>query len=133
MKLTKKSEYALLALIHIARQQDGGVASSRNICDQYEIPKKYLESLLGILKNNGLIKSQRGPEGGHRLAVPAKEISLARIIRLMDGALAPTESASKFFYSPTPIEEEKKALNFFKEIRNYVATKLENAKLSDLI
>jgi len=57
---------------------------------------------------------------------------LSEIIRLFDGALAPTESASKYFYEPTPIEKEKKLLKLFKGLRDYISNKLEGTTLADM-
>lgn len=133
MKLTTKSEYSLLALIYIARHQKNGPVKALDICSQYKISKKYLEYLLGILKQDGVIKSKRGATGGHFLTVAPNKISIAQIVRLMDGALAPTESVSKYFYSSTPLDQEKKVLKVFKDIRDYIAKKLENLTLADLI
>lgn len=133
MKLTTKSEYSLLAMIYIARNQDGQFVKVEDICKKYDITKKYLEHLLVILKQSRYIKTKRGSSGGYRLAKPAKNISIAEIIRLMDGALAPTESVSRYFFSQTAISQEKKILVAFKDIRNYISKKLERLKLSDLI
>ncbi len=133
MKLTTKSEYCLLALLHLARRQDGGFVKIEEICDRYEIPKKYLELLFMTLRQNRLIKTRRGTQGGYQLAVPAGRISLASIIRLMDGALAPTESVSTYFFSDTPIAREEKLLSVFREIRDYIAGRLEQITLQDLV
>ncbi|MEO0293135.1 MAG: Rrf2 family transcriptional regulator [candidate division WOR-3 bacterium] len=133
MKLTTKSEYALLALIFIARYEKKGFIKIDDICSKYDIPKKYLEQLFLILKQNRYIKTRTGASGGYKLAMPAQKINIAQIIRLMDGALAPTESVSKYFFSHTPLEKEKKLLKVLKEIRDYVSNRLENLKLSDLV
>ena len=133
MKLTTKSEYSLLALIYIARHERNGFVKVENICYEYDIPKKYLEHLLTVLKQNRYIRTMRGASGGYTLAKPAKKINIAEIIRLMDGALAPTISVSKYFFAPTPLGKEKKVMSVFKEIRDYVSNKLERLKLSDLI
>jgi Rrf2 family protein len=133
MRLTTKSEYSILALTFLARSEKRGFVKIEEICSHYDIPKKYLESLFTVLKQSRFIKTRRGIAGGYTLARPASQISLADIIRLMDGALAPTESVSKFFYSETPLTKELKILNVFKEIRDYIADKLENQMLSDLI
>lgn len=133
MRLTTKSEYSLLALIHIARNEKKGFVKIGSICSKYKIPQKYLEQLLLTLKQNRFLKTKRGSVGGYKLALPAEKITIAQIIRMMDGALAPVESVSKYFYSHTPLEKEKKTLKVFKEIRDYIADKLENLKLADLI
>ena len=133
MKLTTKSEYSILALIYMARNEKNGFMKIEEICSKCDIPKKYLELLFMILRQNGYIKTKRGASGGYKLARPASEINVAEIIRLMDGALAATESVSKYFFSDTPLFREKKIINVFKEIRDYISNRLENLMLSDLV
>jgi Rrf2 family protein len=133
MRLTTKSEYSLLALIYIARNAPRGFVRIEDICKRYSIPKKYLEQLLMILKRSGYIRTKRGAGGGYGLAKPPSKISIADVIRLMDGALAPTESVSLYFYSETPLMGEKRIMSVFKEIRDYVSRRLERLKLSHLV
>jgi len=133
MKLTTKSEYSILGLIYIARQKEAIFVKIEDICSKHDIPKKYLEQLFLILKQNRYLKTRRGSAGGYTLAKPPSQISIAEIIRLMDGALAPTESVSKYFHSDTPLSGEKKITKVFKEIRDYISNRLENLKLSDLV
>jgi len=133
MKLTTKSEYTILALLYIARHEKEGFIKIEQICGKYDISKKYLELLFFSLRQNRYIKTKRGKNGGYKLARPASKITLAEIVRLMDGALAPTESVSKFFFSDTPLSNEKKILKVFKEIRDFTAAKLEGLSLRDLI
>ncbi|MDA3884320.1 MAG: Rrf2 family transcriptional regulator [Candidatus Delongbacteria bacterium] len=133
MKLTTKSEYSILALIYIARFEEGGFVKIEDICSKYNISKKYLENLLTVLKQNRLLKTRRGIHGGYKLARPSSEISIAEIVRLMDGALAAVESVSKYFYFSTPLEAEIKVINVFRDIRDYISDKLENVKISDLV
>ena len=132
MKLTRRSEYALLALIHLARAKGEGYVSVAAMAEAQGLPAKFLEQLLMALKRARLVKSQKGPHGGYRLARPAEKISLAEVIRLLDGALAPTESVSTYFYEPTPVEREKRLLRIFKEIRDFVSAKLERTTLADV-
>ncbi|UCD15954.1 MAG: Rrf2 family transcriptional regulator [Candidatus Omnitrophota bacterium] len=132
MKLTTKSEYSLLALIYIARHGKNFI-KIEEICSEYDLPKKYLEYLFSVLKQSGYIKTRRGAGGGYKLAKPASKINLAQIIRLMDGALAATESVSKYFFSETPLQKEKRIIGVFKEIRDYIANKLENLSLAELV
>jgi Rrf2 family cysteine metabolism transcriptional repressor len=133
MKLTVKSEYALLALVDLAKNYDKRFIRGEDVAKRNRIPKKYLEQIFIILNRAGYLKSKRGLEGGYHLAKPPKKISVAEIVRLMDGAIAPVESASKYFYSHTPIERNKELLKLFKGVRNYVANKLEKTTFGDLI
>jgi Rrf2 family protein len=133
MKLTSKSEYALLALIYLARNKSDSFVPVQVIASAQGIPPKFLEQILLILKRSKYLRSQRGQAGGYALAKPAGQIHLAEIIRLLDGALAPTESVSVYFYEATPIEKEKSLLAVFREIRDYIADKLEHTTLADVI
>ncbi len=133
MKLTTKSEYSILALIYLARNEKKGFIKIEEICCECDISKKYLEYLFTILRQSRFIKTKRGAGGGYKLARPASDISIAEIIRLLDGALAPTESVSKYFYANTPLSREKKIIAVFQEIRDYTAQRLEDLKLSDVV
>ena len=133
MKLTTKSEYSLLALIYIARNRKKSYVKIDKICQEYKISKKYLEHLFLSLKQARYLKTRRGSSGGYRLAMPPQNISVAKIIRLMDGALAPTLAVSKYFFERTPLEKEKKIMKVFKSIRDYISDKIERLTISDLI
>jgi len=133
MKLTTKSEYSILALVYMARHQQDGFIKIERICSHYDISKKYLELLFTILKQNRYLKARRGSAGGYALARPADQISIAEIIRLMDGALAPTESVSRYFFADTPLSKEQNIIAVFREIRDFIAGRLEGLKLSELV
>jgi Rrf2 family transcriptional regulator, cysteine metabolism repressor len=132
MKLTTKSEYALLALIYLARCKADSFVPVHEIASAQGIPSKFLEQILLILKRAKYLRSLRGQTGGYSLAKPAEQINLAEIIRLLDGALAPTESVSSYFYESTPIEKEQSLLALFRDIRDYTSNKLESTTLADV-
>lgn len=133
MKLTTKSEYSLLALIYIARNGEHGFIKVEDICREYSISKKYLEQIFSSLKQARYIKTKTGANGGYKLAKSAKKISVAEVIRLMDGALASTLAVSKYFFEHTPLENEKKVMAVFRTIRDYISDKVERLKISDLV
>ena len=133
MKLTRKGEYALLAMVDLARCYQAETRTIAQIAEQNKIPKKYLEQILLLLKSAGFVKSSRGMQGGYALAKSPKIISLANIIRLIDGAIAPVSSVSKFYYEATPITSNEKLLHVFQDIRDYMAQVLENTYISDLL
>ena len=132
MKLSKKSEYACLALIDLSEHYSQGLVKIEDICNRKDIPKKYLEQIFLILKGAGYVKSKRGARGGYKLSRPPEDISIAEIVRLMDGALAPVESVSRYFYEQTPIEKHEPLLQVFREIRDYIADKMEDTSFADL-
>ncbi|MGB8214015.1 MAG: Rrf2 family transcriptional regulator [Anaerolineales bacterium] len=133
MKLTSRSEYALLALVYLARHETDGFISVERVALAQNIPPKFLEQILLALKRAHFLNSTKGQRGGYRLAKPANKISLAEIIRLFDGALAPTGSVSEYFYESTPIEKEPNLIKVFKDIRDYVSDKLESTTLADML
>jgi Rrf2 family protein len=132
MKLTSRSEYALLALLALARHEPGVFISGEVIAQEQGIPPKFLQQIFLVLKHGRYVQSSKGQHGGYRLAKKPQEITLAEIVRLFDGALAPTESVSRYFYEATPMEREKKLIGVFRQIRDYIAETLEKTTLEDV-
>jgi Rrf2 family protein len=90
VRLNARVDYGLRAVVEIAAvgaSADNPVTAER-IAAAQDIPPKFLESILLQLRRGGIVNSQRGPEGGYWLAKPAEEISLAEVIRVIDGPLA---------------------------------------------
>jgi Rrf2 family transcriptional regulator, cysteine metabolism repressor len=133
MKLTARCEYALLALIHLRRRESEGIVSVDAIASAQNIPAKFLEQIMTVLKQAKYVRSARGRRGGYRLVKSADKITLAEIVRLFDGALAPTESVSRHFYMPTPIEREDKLVHVFRCIRDSTANTLETTTINDVL
>lgn len=133
MKLTTRSEYALLALVYLARNKEEGFISIETIARAQGIPPKFLEQLMLALKRAHFLRSTKGQRGGYALSKQPDQISLAEVIRLFDGALAPTESVSENFYESTPIEKEKKLTKVFKDIRDHISQKLEKTTIADVM
>lgn len=132
MRLSTRSEYACLALIDLATQYGEGLVKIAEIAKRKEIPQKYLEQILLTLKRAGFLISKRGAKGGYQLSKPPGKISIAEIVRLMDGPLAPVESVSKYFFAHTPTEKDKALSRLFKEIRDLVAEKMESTTFESL-
>jgi Rrf2 family protein len=133
MKLTARSEYALLALVYLGRQNSEDLVSADTIARAQGIPPRFLEQILLTLKRAKYLRSTKGPRGGYRLAKRIDAVTLAEIIRLFDGALAPTESASRYFYKPSPIEKERRLLRVFREVRDLVSNRLEATTIADML
>src|SRR5580698_4771549 len=87
MRLSARADYALRAAIELAAASSGGHVTAEQLARTQSIPGKFLEAILTQLRRGGLVRSQRGPDGGFWLAKPATEISLADIIRAIDGPL----------------------------------------------
>src|SRR5690349_2096579 len=87
VRVSAKADYALRAVIELAASPDGPVKGER-IAQAQEIPLKFLENILGDLRHAGIVRSQRGAEGGYWLARPAEEITVADIVRAVEGPIA---------------------------------------------
>src|SRR2546428_11319139 len=87
VRVSAKADYALRAAIELAATGEGPVKGER-IAQAQEMPLKFLENILGDLRHAGLVRSQRGVEGGYWLARPAEEITVAEVIRAVEGPIA---------------------------------------------
>ncbi len=88
MRVSAKADYAIRAAIELAAAEGAGPVKGEQIARAQSIPPKFLENILLELRHAGLVQSQRGAEGGYWLARPAAEITLAEVIRAVEGPLA---------------------------------------------
>ena len=138
--LTKKAQYAFRALTVLAKRQvqEENVTlwtSARDIVEASPMSLKFLEQILVDLKAGGIIKSRRGPTGGHALSGPAEDILLAKVIRLMDGPIAPLSCVSLHFYERCEdcVEEDCGLHRMMVEVRDAQLSVLESRSVVDLI
>lgn len=87
MEISAKTDYAVRALLSLAAHAPGLVKSDVVVAEQ-RLPRKFVESILGELRRAGLVRSQRGPDGGYALAKPPDAITLGTVVRVVDGPLA---------------------------------------------
>jgi Rrf2 family protein len=109
VRLSKKGEYAVRALISIAQAQaspHGALLQIATIAESSRIPEKFLEQILLVLKNAAILKSKRGVDGGYALNRLPEQITVGEVIRLMDGPLAPIPCVSKTAYEPCNCPDE---------------------------
>jgi Rrf2 family protein len=88
VQISARSDYALRALCALAVAPDGATLKSADIGQSQGVPQSFLEQILTDLRRAGLVESRRGPDGGHRLARPPWSITVADVVRHMDGPLA---------------------------------------------
>ncbi len=91
MNLSRKCQYALRALFELAKTQEEGPVTSRQIAEAQSIPANFLELILKELRQAGWLESSRGPNGGYVLAVSPDALSVGEVIRFVDGPLAPVK------------------------------------------
>lgn len=88
VRISAKADYAVRAVVELATSTDEKPIRAERIANAQGIPLNFLENILGELRHAGIVRSQRGSEGGFRLARPAKPITVADVIRAVEGPLA---------------------------------------------
>ena len=130
MRVSAKVDYALRAMTELAAAAPA-LVTAEQLASRQKIPPKFLENILAQLRNGGLIASQRGSEGGYRLAKPAEEISIADVIRELEGPIATVRGAR-----PDELEYAGAAeglREIWLELRSQMRGVLEQTTLADLI
>ncbi|KAF2519795.1 Rrf2 family transcriptional regulator [Flavobacterium salilacus subsp. salilacus] len=134
--LSKKTKYGLKALIYIAKQGGLGPVLISDISEKENIPKKFLETILLDLKKFGILGSKKGKGGGYYLMKDPKTISMATLIRVLDGPIAMLPCVSLNFYEPCDDCPNEKACilnHFMAEVRDNTLNLLQKKTLYDLI
>jgi Rrf2 family protein len=137
MKLSKKGEYALRSLINlgIAAEMSRKLVQVSELAESEQLPVKFLEQILHVLKDAGIIESQRGKFGGYRLARPARKIPIGEVVRLIDGPLAPIGCVSLSAYEPCTCPDEAHCglRMLMVDVRNAIAGILDRYTLADVV
>jgi len=137
MKLSKKGEYALRALIDlgIAAEVKRPLVQVGELAEKEKLPVKFLEQVMQQLKEAGFIESQRGKFGGYRLARPASQIAVGQVIRWIDGPLAPIGCVSHTAYEPCSCPDEAHCglRMLMLDVRNAIAGILDRYTLADVV
>lgn len=95
LRLSKKADYALIAMKHLALRPDQAALSAREIAEQYDIPVELMAKVLQRLAREGLLASHQGTRGGYQLSRPAGAISVADVIQAVDGPLTVTACSAE--------------------------------------
>ena len=134
--ITRKTKYALSALLHLARKEKTGPVVISDLAEKERIPKKFLELILLELKNHGILRSKRGKGGGYTLGRRSELISLGQVIRVLDGPLAPLPCVSETAYQPCDDCTDEATCGIrlvMKEVRNATARILDNTTLAHVV
>jgi Rrf2 family protein len=131
VRISAKADYAVRATIELAGAGEGAVVKGERLADAQHIPLHFLENILGDLKQAGIVATRRGPEGGYKLARPAGEVSVADVIRAVEGPLASVRGESpdalRYDGSAEPLQQVWIAL------RGNIRGVLEAVSLDDLV
>jgi Rrf2 family protein len=133
--LTRKGKYGLKALVHLAGLPEGQLAFVTDIAASNNIPKKFLDAILGDLRRAGFVRSKTGKDGGYMLSRPPEDIRVGHVIRVLDGPLAPIACASRTAYQRCDdcANEKKCTVRLMMlEVRNAIATILDHRTLAEM-
>lgn len=135
--LSKKTKYAIKALLHLARRSDVKEPTLiSQIAQEEKIPKKFLEAILLDLKNSGFLNSKKGKGGGYYLMKKPEEISLTEIIRLFDGPIALLPCVSLRYYETCNECEDEKTCGIraaFETIRDQTLAILTHNTIGEIL
>jgi len=132
--LTRKGKYGLKALVYLAKLPAGELAFVNEIATDQNIPKKFLDAILGELRNAGFVQSRKGKDGGYRLARLPTEIKVGHVVRVLDGPLAPIPCASRTQYQPCDDCDEAtcQVRHIMLDVRQAIAEVLDNRSLAEM-
>jgi Rrf2 family cysteine metabolism transcriptional repressor len=133
MRLSTRGEYASRAMLELSLRYNDGPLHVREISEAQRIPRRFLEQLLLLLKRAGYLKSRKGQKGGFVLAKPPSAITVAEVIRVMDGPLAPIDCVSVMAHEACPMERTCGLRWLWKDVRDAVAGIMEKTTFADLV
>lgn len=132
MKISTKGRYALRMMIDLAQNQGDGYVSLKDIANRQEISKKYLEQIVAILNKPDILRTNRGYQGGYRLAKSANEYTVGDILRLTEGGIAPVSCLEN---SPIMCDraEDCVTLPVWKGLYKVISEYVDSITLQDIV
>ncbi len=134
--ISKKTKYALKALLYLAREYDRGPILISDLAREERIPKKFLELILLTLKNSGILQSKKGKGGGYYLGKHPSVITMGSVIRILEGPLAPVPCVSESAYAKCEecVDEQNCGIRLvMKDVRDAMARILDGATLAEVM
>lgn len=131
MKISTKGRYALRMLTELALHQDESFISLKEISENQNISKKYLEQIVPMLNSNGILRTNRGNKGGYMLAKKACDISVSDVLKATEGTLAPV-SCLEYLPNDCPRAKSCSTLFIWEGLYNLVNNYLDGITLQDI-
>ena len=134
--LSKKTKYAIHALVHLAKSPIGEPMQISKIAEEEHIPRKFLEAILLELRNAGFLSSKKGKSGGYYLLKSAAEINIADVVRLFEGAIALLPCVAHKYYEKCEECEDETICGIrdvFVEVRSETVLMLKKATLANIV
>lgn len=134
MRLSARSQYGLRALVDLVRHGSEGPIPLAVLAERNNLPPKFLEQILAVLKHAGLVRTTLGAHGGYTLGADPRSVTIGRVIRLLDGALAPLSCVSLRYYEPCTCPDEATCAlrDVMIDVRDAILAILDRETLAEL-
>jgi Rrf2 family protein len=134
MRLSRRSEYGIRALVDLVRHDETAPIALATLAERNRLPPKFLEQIMSTLKHGGIVRTTLGARGGYALAMDPTTVSIGRVIRLLDGALAPLPCVSLRFYAQCscPDEASCSLRDVMLDVRDAMLAILDHETLAEL-
>ena len=132
MRISTKGRYALRMLVYLAAHQENGFISLKEIAEEQNISKKYLEQIVPMLNKGGILRTNRGNRGGYMLAKSPEECTVGDILRATEGSLAPV-SCLEFEVNDCPRKAECATLYIWEGLYKVINEYLDSITLRDIL
>jgi Rrf2 family protein len=134
MRLSRRSEYGIRALVDLVRHDDAAPVPLAALAERNRLPPKFLEQIMSTLKHGGIVRTTLGAHGGYAMATDPAAVSIGRVIRLLDGALAPLPCVSLRYYArcSCPDEATCSLRDVMLDVRDAILEILDKETLSEL-
>jgi Rrf2 family protein len=134
MRLSRRSEYGIRALVDLVRHDDPAPIALATLAERNRLPPKFLEQIMSTLKHGGIVRTTLGARGGYAMAMDPAAVSIGRVIRMLDGALAPLPCVSLRYYAPCscPDEATCSLRDVMLDVRDAMLAILDHESLADL-
>jgi Rrf2 family protein len=134
MRLSRRSEYGLRALVDLVRHDGDGPLALGTLAQRNNLPSKFLEQIMATLKHGGIVRTTLGAHGGYALSADPTTVTIGRVVRLLDGALAPLPCVSLRYYGrcSCPDEATCPLRDVMIDVRDAMLEILDQETLADL-
>ena len=134
VRLSRRSEYGIRALVDLVRQAEARPMALAALAERNNLPPKFLEQIMSTLKRGGIVRTTLGAHGGYAMAMSPSEVTVGRVIRLLDGALAPLPCVSLRYYARCSCPDEATCTlrDVMLDVRDAMLEILDNETLADL-
>jgi len=133
MKISFKGDYATKIILGLSLNYNQGVTQIKDIAKRQDIPERYLEQIITLLKNSRYINTIRGPKGGVLLAKAPSKITIGEIVRLVEGPTSPITCVSRSAHTRCSFEHKCVLKGVWREVRDKINEVVDNTTYQDLV